>query len=1213
MFLKTLTIKGFKSFADTADLALEPGITVVVGPNGSGKSNVVDAMAWVLGAQAPTAVRSQKMEDVIFAGTSSKKALGRAEVSLTIDNSDGDLPIEFSEVTLTRTLFRTGESEYAINGVSCRLLDLQELLSDSGVGKQQHIIVSQGRIDNVLNARPEDRRAIIEEAAGVLKYRKRRERAERRLASTGENMNRLQDLVREVKRQIRPLEKQADAARRHGAVVEELTVLKTHLAGRELSALTGQLETGRRLQLEYDERESELSTQLAGLDAVVMESEAELSALGASDVAEILSRAKSMGERIRGQRNVVGERRTRLEGELQSAVDNGLVANLEAESARITGELVIASSELDAVRPEFTELEDSEAELVNEQLSFDSEWGDSIAPTPTRAAEIRAGIEALGVTSERNEQELNRFGNQITALDQRAERATDSRDRAVEQLTRNETILPDLEEQLATSKTDGDRAEAALSTLLEDQRAVDSEASKWQARAEALTQALDEARTKAGAEALQASDGVLGTLLDLIDIDEGWELAVEAAVGDALLAVVVDGDSNAKDALVTLEDQDLTGAVLALGLPTDATGQTPDGGNFDGYISSGSLVRQHVRPLRPDVGPLLDALIADAVVLQGSWRESLATIVDNPGRVFVTKEGDRFSQRGWRLRQGSAGATGAALEEAKTKELESAEAVAAIAERVRVGRNTSATTTETRRTNEQELQQCRSEIERATQTRDRAVAELASLETDRAQLTEQRTAVFNRKQADASELRVLMDELPAVENEEAEHRNRAEALTRSRTTLEERSREVAGRRTELEVKIAAIEERRELLRTRQSETEERLVRLVAEREEARTRRVRIEKAIAIVNDLTERLQTNQATLTGWTEKLEAEQYEQSEAARRVSAHLSEKRGERVSAEKELTELRERRNRLELSETEHRVKLEALTEAVRRELDTDPSDAMTVECPELPAGTAPEARVRDLERELKIMGAINPLALEEFEELKERHEFLEGQLNDIKAARRDLHKLIRSIDDEIVGVFTAAYADVSTNFVSLFQTLFPGGKGEVKMTNAEDILNCGIEIEAKPSGKNVKKLSLLSGGERSLVALAFLFAVFRSRPSPFYVMDEVEAALDDMNLSRFLALVEEFRKEAQLIIVSHQKRTMEAADVLYGVSMKPGGSSKVVTEKVVKRKAGAESIIDLRDSNGNGNGNGVDIDFDTGTIDLDADSGQTLEPEQTEAG
>ncbi len=1173
MFLKALTIKGFKSFADAAELALEPGITVVVGPNGSGKSNVVDAMAWVLGAQAPSAVRSQKMEDVIFAGTAARKALGRAEVSLTIDNADGVLPIEFNEVTVTRTLFRNGDSEYAINGVSCRLLDIQELLSDSGVGRQQHIIVSQGRIDDVLNARPEDRRAIIEEAAGVLKFRKRRERAERRLTATADNLSRLQDLVREVRRQIKPLEKQADAARRHGLVVEELGALKTHLAGRELTALTGQLETGRRQQIEFDERESELAGRLTRLDTQVLEGETELSALGASDVAEVLSRAKSLGERIRGQLNVVGERRTRLDGELQNAVDDGLVANLEAESARITGELAIASAELDAMRPEFAELETSEAELTNEQLSFDSQWGDSLAPSPSRAAELRAQIEALGTTSERNEQALERLSSRIEAIDQRLANATETNERAVALLAEQEPRLPDLEAALAEADAAVERTESELTTLSEDRRQLDAEASHWQARAEALAQALDEARVKAGAEALASEAGVLGTLLDLIDIDEGWEAAVEAAVGEALSAVVVDGPGSARQALATLEQNDLTGAVIALGL--DAPGQNAGSGPGSG-LGGSATVRSHVRPLRPDVGPLLDALLRDTVVLSGRWQDSIDTILANPDTVFVTDEGDRFSRRGWRLRQGTAGATGAALDEARAQEERSAEAAAVQARLVAEARDAQREAQAERKRLEGQLQHTRNEIERATMTRDRAQAELASFAEDRQQLVDERAGVFHRKQADATELRSLMDELPAVESEEQAQRNRVEALRQSRTTLEERAKEVSNRRTELEVKIASLESRRELLRTRQTETESRLERLVSEREQARVRRVRIERSLGAVGELADRLEAHQSVVTEWIGLLETEQHAQSEAARRVAAELSTTRGERAAAEKELTELRERRSRLELSETEYRVKLEALVDAVRRELDTDPETAMATPCPELPAGVSPEARVRDLERELKIMGAINPLALEEFEELKERYEFLQGQLDDVKSTRRDLHKLIRSIDDEIVGVFSAAFADVSTNFVELFQNVFPGGKGELKLLNSEDILNCGIEIEAKPSGKNVKKLSLLSGGERSLVALAFLFAVFRSRPSPFYVMDEVEAALDDMNLSRFLALVEEFRSEAQLIIVSHQKRTMEAADVLYGVSMKPGGSSKVVTEKVDERRAGQRAVIDLRD-------------------------------------
>ncbi len=1189
MFLKALTIKGFKSFADSAELALEPGITVVVGPNGSGKSNVVDAMAWVLGAQAPSAVRSQKMEDVIFAGTASRKALGRAEVSLTIDNSDGVLPIEFSEVTITRTLFRTGESEYAINGVSCRLLDIQELLSDSGVGRQQHIIVSQGRIDDVLNARPEDRRGIIEEAAGVLKFRKRRERAERRLAATGDNLSRLQDLVREVKRQIKPLERQADAARRHGLVVSELSALKTHLAGRELSALAGQLETGRRQQIEYDETESGLTGRLAQLDAAVLEGESELAALGASDVAETLSRATSLAERVRGQLNVVGERQTRLEGELQTAVDDGLVANLEAESARITGELALASAELDSLRPEFADLETSEADLVNEQLSFDSQWGDTLAPSPSRATEIRARVEALGTTSERNEQQLERLSKRIEAIDERLRSATETKDRAVARGDEQEQVRPDLERAVTEAEELVVRSDRDLEALQDEQRLLDADANRWQARAEALAQALDEARVRAGAEALSGEAGVLGTLLDLVDIDQGWEAAVEAAMGDALSAVVVDQPDNARAALAALDERELPGAVLSLGLDVGGVGVGSVGvgsvgvgglgvtGGAGGPASAGlggfTAVRSLVRPLRPDVGPLLDALLSAAVVLPGPWEDSVGSILANPAAMFVTRDGDRFSQRGWRLRQGASGATGAALEEARQEEQRAAEAASIMEARVIEARQACDEAKGRSQAAEEARQRCESEIERSAMTRDRALAELSSLGEDRQQLVDERTAVFHRKQADAGELRSLIDELPAVESEEAEHRNRAEALLESRTSLEERVRAMSSRRTELEVKIGAIEERRELLRGRQTETEHRLERLVSERERARVRRVRIEESLAVVAGLSDRLDAHTSILGRWIEMLETEQRAQSETAKRVAAELSVTRAERVAAEKELAEVRERRNRLELSETEYRVKLEALVEAVRRELDTDPDTAMATPCPELPEGSAPEARVRELERELKIMGAINPLALEEFEELKVRHDFLQGQLDDVKSSRRDLHKLIRSIDDEIVGAFGAAYADVSTNFESLFQTLFPGGKGQLKVLDGEDLLNCGIEIEAKPSGKNVKKLSLLSGGERSLVALAFLFAVFRSRPSPFYVMDEVEAALDDVNLSRFLALVEEFRSEAQLVIVSHQKRTMEAADVLYGVSMKPGGSSKVVSEKVDDRKAGRQPGID----------------------------------------
>lgn len=1163
MFLKALTIKGFKSFADTADLQLEPGITVVVGPNGSGKSNVVDAMAWVLGAQAPSAVRSQKMEDVIFAGTAARKALGRAEVSLTIDNNDGVLPIEYSEVMITRTLFRSGESDYAINGTSCRLLDIQELLSDSGVGRQQHIIVSQGQIDAVLNSRPEERRGIIEEAAGVLKYRKRRERAERRLESAGENLSRLQDLLREVRRQIKPLERQADAARRHGQLVEELGALKVHLAGRQLSALTGKLETGRRELVEIGDREQELTVQLASLDARVLEGEAELSALGTSDVGDLLSRTRSIAERVRGQRNVVAERLARLEGELQAAVDDGLVANLEAESARIERELREAAGELDGMKPEFATLADLESSLTSEQLTFDTEWGDSVTPGPNRGAEVRARLEALDRADERNQGELARIDGQLADLDERREKAKQRRDQAQSVIDGHEANRNDTDQALADVQARFRTAVTGLDSARTRHQSAAASHNRSQARIEALEQALDDARSRAGADALRSVDGVLGTLLDLIDVDEGYELAAEAAMGDALLNVVVDSPTNGRQALALLAEQELAGGVLALG----GSGSGPSVQAVTSPI--GEPLRARIRANGHDVNQLravdelLDVLVPDSVVVINSWVDHVDTVVANRQLVFVTTAGDRFSDRGWRLRQASVGTTGAALESARAQDERAATELASALDAQSEAQRLFDALEQERAETEERVRNERAEVEREVAGREQANSQIEQIENDRQVLLRQRTEVADRRQQDGSERDALRLELPAVENEEAEQQKRAEALAHSRTSLEERTREAATRRTELEVRSAAIEERRELLISRQSETEARLVRLVREREQAKSRRVRIEQAMAAVNDLDGALIFHQRTLGRWADALSVEQRAQSEAARKISSELGAHRGDRASAEKEVATLRERRGRLELDGTEHRVKLEALTEALRRELDVDPDVAMTAACPEIVGGQSPEARVRDLERELKIMGPINPLALEEFSELKERHEFLDAQINDVKATRRDLHRLIRSIDEEIVSVFSAAFADVSSNFTALFSTLFPGGKGALKLTNADDILNCGVEVEAKPSGKNVKKLSLLSGGERSLVALAFLFAVFRSRPSPFYVMDEVEAALDDMNLSRFLALVEEFRKEAQLIIVSHQKRTMEAADVLYGVSMRPGGSSKVVTERAEK--------------------------------------------------
>ena len=553
VFLKSLTLKGFKSFADSTTMALEPGVTVVVGPNGSGKSNVVDAVAWVLGAQAPKSVRSQKMDDVIFAGTATRPPLGRAEVSLTIDNSAGLLPVEFNEVTVSRILFRTGESEYSINGVPCRLLDVQELLSDAGVGRQQHVIVSQGQIDAVLNARPEDRRAIIEEAAGVLKYRRRKEKAERRLDATEANLLRVQDLLREVRRQLRPLERQAEAAQRHGELVGELTALKIHVSGREIAGLRTKLQVLAADEVAAHRLEGELKSELARLDTAVMSIESQLAARGDNDIGDRLMRVEQLRERARGLAAILSERRRSMERDRGQLLDAGVVANLEADAARFRDELAAVAIELDQLAPEVEQLEIDEAAFAAPARARRRRHCSTTRPAsrrPARRPRCAASCGRFAPAVERSESDLRRSAERADVV-ARARRCARCRNRAVARRLcrrggRRDAARrrgragrgPPSHRRGAARVGDAGTPAGGRGRIAAGRRG-----SRRSSRHSTC------ARARAGAERLADINGVLGTLLDLIEIDAGWQPAVEAALGEALTAVVVDGPDSARRAL----------------------------------------------------------------------------------------------------------------------------------------------------------------------------------------------------------------------------------------------------------------------------------------------------------------------------------------------------------------------------------------------------------------------------------------------------------------------------------------------------------------------------------------------------------------------------------------------------------------------------------------------------------------------------------------
>ncbi len=1157
MFLKSLQIRGFKSFADKALLELEPGITVVVGPNGSGKSNVVDAIAWVLGAQAPTSVRSQKMDDVIFAGTTRRAALGRAEVSLTIDNSAGLLPVDFTEVTITRTLFRSGDSDYAINGVSCRLLDIQDLLSDAGVGRNQHVIVSQGQIDAILNARPEERRSIIEEAAGILKYRRRKERAERRLAGAEGDLARVNDLQRELRRQLRPLERQAEAAQRHGALAAELAALRSFLAGQELQALRVRLEAVTSRRAQATELAGSLSSRLARLDAEIVFTEAELHRHGTGEVTDLLARFDTARERARGLDAVLAERRRSAHRLASLRIDDDPVGALGDELEVVAEASEDATTRFKGLEPLRVEAVEIEARVLSEREALLAPSGGGVDPVLARAAEVRRELSALRSGLDRSGGEVGRLRDRERALASRLVEAETERAHHDGSEADADTIEDELGRTVERAKVSRQLTEDELTHAEENLREAQASWRGTQARVEVLATALEAARARAGAARLSQLDGVLGTLLDAIDIDVGWEGAFEAAAGEALTAVVVHDADVARVALGLLSASSQGGAVLAAG---HGSGQST-AAVAAAWSAVGEPIRPHVRARRPEVDALLDTLLADAVRVGGEWTAALNVAERHPQVVVVTDQGDRFGPQGWRVGSSSTGVTGAMLEEARIQAESASLAVDPARQAMETARSQAK---ESRSVHEQAV---RASDEHAARRRAAAVAlqraevAVADVQRDLSTVSGQLSAIDERNQRDRlrlGELEELTASLDAAESDEAA---RASARAAAQADLDRRRLEAGRARMDLEVAVAQVSQQMQGLSERRLDLLRRLELTRVSRQDAAQERERAEQRLIVLERFAVIVEAWAGRLSVGAELLHAERRRLAEAAREVGGQLDAKRRDRAALHGAMDGQRELASRAELEQAEVSVRLESLLERIARELPLPAAPLDALSCPPLPEGVSAAARVTDLEREVASLGPINPLAVEEHRALEERNAHIEDQVADVKATARELQKVIRAIDEEISTTFFAAFADVSAHFERLFAVLFPGGTGALRLTTPDDLLNTGIEVEAKPSGKNVRKLSLLSGGERSLTALGLLFAIFRSRPSPFYVMDEVEAALDDVNLRRFLGLLDEFRQEAQLLVVSHQKRTMEIADCLYGVSMKPGESSKVVSERL----------------------------------------------------
>ena len=1156
-------MKGFKSFADSTVLEFETGVTAVVGPNGSGKSNVVDAVTWVLGAQSTRALRSSKMDDVIFMGTASRAALGRAEVALTLDNSSGRLPIDGAEVTISRTLFRNGDSEYAINGTTCRLLDVQELLSDSGVGRQQHMIIGQGQLDSILNSSSENRRAVIEEAAGVLKHRRRKERAERRLAVTQENVERLGDLVREVRRQMRPLERQATSARSYAEVEADLRGAQHALFASRLNGFEG-----RRRILDGDlsaasSSERDLRLELVTLDAQAASAAAEMASRREEMLASTLGTLQGLAERARGTASVIHERDRALHQALAASADENVIATLEADAAKLTIDLASVDAEEVTLQELRHAVDLAQRDFDDAQRDFDETWGATSSEgdeAALHAARQRIALleRSLGSLRESERRTTNRFAETRS----RAAQAASALEGSISGRAAALTALESAQQERLDAVRDAEFAEVERSLADETLRDATDVAARTQARADALARALDEFSGAGGRAIIAGLDGVLGTFLDLIEVDAGWERAVESAAGASVSAMVVDGKKSARAALEALRREGGAGLILAVADGDVAALATPVG-----CERLRSLVRAgHGAP--GHVNRVLDTLFARAFVAK-DWESGIEVALAHPDLVIVTRDGDRFASSGWRVASGRAVVTRSTVDAAEAAAHDAAGAVQPLLERRTVAdaeaviarqRLNKAVSREAQ--THAEFDRLEGEELRIATLIEELHASSESLHHEVAELTEQIVTVDE-------ELFVLRDQLPQLEAAVAASGERAASMNAARLALDVVRGRASDQATALSRREAKCGERRRLLEERRTEIEHRLEGRSSERAQAAERREALEFDLQVLDRLAALVARAADEIRVSQEAMDSTYREQLEATRASAERLEATRRDRRAADARLMELGDAVRRGEIERAELVVKIANLHELIRRDLGIEPREMGPAPHVDLADGVTLEVRVGELEARITSLGPINPLALEELAALEHRYKDLDAQVSDVRHARRELQEVIRALDQEIMQTFSSAVADVNEHFSALIAMLFPGGQGRLILTEPDDPLNTGVEIEVRPMGRNVRRLSLLSGGERSMAALAFLFAVFRSRPSPFYLMDEVEAALDDVNLQRFLSLVDEFRDEAQLLIVTHQKRTMEAADALYGVTMGPGASSKVVSQRV-KRSAQVES-------------------------------------------
>lgn len=1175
MHLRSLTLKGFKSFADRTHVALEPGVSVLVGPNGSGKSNVSDAVLWVLGEQSAKALRGNSMEDVIFAGSSGRQAVGVAEVDIVLDNSDGTLPLDFTEVTISRRMYRSGESEYLINQTPSRLMDVHDLLHDSGLGRDTHSIISQGRLEEVLSSRPEERRALIEEAAGVLKHKKRKERALRRLASMDAHLTRAKDVLREIERQLTPLERQAGRAREHGKLVDELRALEVAIAVDDLRALEADWD-----ELVRREKEHEAELELARYrlaererDLAKFQTLLEEKGLFVGDLSEQRSRLQSVLERLNSGlllleekgKNLV-ERLSELRQKLHQA--EARIEGRRAELERLAAERSETDARLKGFYQRLGELR-RESEIAKKQrLAAD----ESLSEAAADARRSRKELDDVRI-------ELAKLDHELAAYELEEQLLAD-------QAAAVKTRRGSLQSTLAARRTKLDQAEGALDRARKELLLAESDVDKRVRVLDARRRDLIEARDgladtraqlrgieeigRAFASASPALSwaiskereipGLVAPLAECLTVEPEYERLVEVSLGVDLFGIVVEDSSAAVAAARMLREND-AGDVTLLPLDRMKSGKTPKGDRLMDHVTCEDSLR-----------PVLEAVIGDIVLADDL---ELAIAMSAPTRV-LTRSGETLWPDG-RVTLGPISDTSAGVLARKRRANELREEEEGLQATVGEAEAAAGEAEEALRAAQQDALELGQRV--ATLAGDGgAVSEevgrleegLTELDAEAEAIAERVTALKERmgkgrpvRATLAADIERLTASIDLAEDRAGPQREEREALFREESA-------VAERLASCQVDIAAVSEREVHLKRQVAAVQADVTELEATIGSSAVTEAGLEGLRERIEPVHDHYHSLIARAEHWAERLrDRARFEQADSeSLRDTIHGAQDAVR--EAQTGIDEANERMAdvRVEKAQVEIQVRtaaariVEDLGTPLERALQDEPLDDRDREMD----------RLHRLRKKLENIGPVNAVAVQEFEAVQRRRDSIAGQTEDLVAARKSLQRVVAAIDRKMRDRFLTTFEEVDGHFQEVFAILFPGGRASLALTDPDDPETTGVEVVAQPVGKKLQKMSLLSGGEKALTALALLFAVYRTRPCPFYVLDEVDAALDDVNLMRFVAFVDSLRRYAQFVVVTHQRRTMEAADVLYGVSMQADGVTRIVSQRLdrVAPKDGADA-------------------------------------------